>query len=227
MRALPLLAVLPLAAQSFDADRLRTGDFDYRITDATKEVAKLSLHIRKAGSGRFAFSADATAAACQHWESVATGTLDPVSALLSFCKDGNNRPVFELTYAGGRVSGARYAGVPPAAQKREVAAAIPGSTVDQRIDWAAVMAMDLKPGMAFDFNVYDPGTGLSRLTGAVGEVEQVEVPAGRFPAYRVTYQMEKPGGVERYEGFVTRETPRVSLRIRFPNGTASELVRMR
>ena len=226
-RLLPLFVAVPLAAQSFDGNRLETGKFDYTITDQGKEVAKLALDIRKTAANQFTFSADATATACQHWESVATAALKPISARLSFCKDGNNRPMFELVYTGNRVSGTKYSGKPPAIQKQDVEAVIPASTVDQRIDWAAVMAMDLKPGLQFGFNVYDPGTGVSRLTGRVAGAEEVELPAGRFHGYHLIYQMDKQGRVEHYESLVSRNVPRILLKIRFPNGTWSELVSMK
>ncbi|MBN9656686.1 MAG: DUF3108 domain-containing protein [Acidobacteria bacterium] len=227
MRMICLLVLCPLAAQTFDAGRVKTGVFDYTITDHQKEVARLSLKIERKDSGRYAFSADATATVCQHWESTATSTLEPLSALLRFCKDGPDRPIFQLDYAGRKVSGVRYTGVPPAQEKHAVHATVPGATVDQRIDWAAVMAMDLKPGLNFGFNVYDPGTGISRLTGRVDGVQDITVPAGRFTVYRMVYEMDKQGQVEHYESLVSRDVPRVLVRIRFPNGSLSDLKSMR
>jgi hypothetical protein len=227
MRMICLLMLCPLAAQTFDAARVKTGVFDYTITDHQKEVARLSLRIERKNSGRYAFSADATATVCQHWESTATSTLEPISALLRFCKDGPDRPIFHLNYTGRHVSGERYTGVPPAHAKHEVSADVPESTVDQRIDWAAVMALDLKPGLRFGFNVYDPGTGVSRLTGRVDGVQEITVPAGRFTAYRLIFQMDKQGRVEQYESLVSKDAPRTLVRIRFPNGSLSDLVIVR
>ncbi|MGJ5814639.1 hypothetical protein [Paludibaculum fermentans] len=227
MRMISLLLLCPLAAQTFDAARVQPGVFDYTITDQQKEVARLSLKIARTDAGRYEFSADATAAVCQRWESTATASLEPIAALLRFCKDGPDRPIFQLDYAGRHVSGTRYTGVPPTQQKHAVDANVPDLTVDQRIDWAAVMALDLKPGLRFGFNVYDPVTGVSRLTGQVDSVQPVTVPAGQFTTYRLLYQMNKQGRVEPYESLVSRDAPRVLLKIRFPNGSWSDLVGMR
>lgn len=225
IRVLAMFLAVPLAAQSFDATRVMSGKFDYTITDQGKEVATSSLSLRKVSPNRFTYSADATAVVCQHWESTADQGLRPVSALLRFCKDGNDRPMFELKYENSHVSGVRYSGKPPALEKRELSADIPSPTVDQRIDWVATMAQDLKPGMTFEFHVYDPGTGLSPLTGRVGQVELVKIPAGTFPAYHLTYQMNKQGKVEHYESWVSKDAPRILLKMRFPNGTLGELVK--
>lgn len=206
-----------------DATRLRTGRFSYNVRDQQKEVATGVLEVSRNASGTYAFAGTFTAAVCQHWESTAARDFEPASALLRFCKDGPDRPVFELTYAGARVSGARYTGTPNP-QRQPVDAAVAADTVDQRIDWAAVMALDLRPGVNFGFHVYDPGTGVSPLIGRVAGVEDIEVPAGRFKAYRLQYKMTKAGHDEQYQSLVTVDVPRMLLKIQFPNGTTSELV---
>lgn len=225
---LSLAIVVALAAPApFDAARLRTGRFSYDVRDAQAVVASGVLQVARDAAGGYAFDGTFTASVCQHWESTAAGTFAPRSAMLQFCKDGTNRRVFDLAYAGNRVTGVRHVGTPPQVERRPVEAKLPDDTVDQRIDWAAVMALDLRPGMAFRFNVYDPGTGLSPLIGRVQGVEAVDVPAGRFRAYRVVYQMNKPAGDEHYQSLVTVDTPRMLLAITFPNGTTSRLLELR
>jgi hypothetical protein len=103
---------------------------------------------------------------------------------------------------------------------------LPANIVDQRIDWAAVLASDLKPGQQFEFNVYDPGIGISRVIVQVGSLERVQVPAGSFEAYRVIYRIEKAGGTEQYQVLASRDTPRVMVREEFPNGSVDELTQM-
>lgn len=211
------------APPPFDAARVRTGRFSYDVRDGQTVVASGVLQVRRAGAA-YDFDGTFTAAVCQHWESAAAATFAPRTARLQFCKDGPDRPIFELVYAPGRVTGVSFRGVPPALERTAVDAAVPDGIVDQRIDWAAVMALDLRPGHTFRFDVYDPGTGISPLTGRVAGEETADVPAGRFPVYRLDYQMTKAGRAERYQSLVTAATPRMLVAITFPNGTTSRLV---
>jgi len=94
------------------------------------------------------------------------------------------------------------------------------------IDWAAVLAGNLETGQRFEFNVYDPGTGLSRVTRQVGPVEQVQVPAGVFRAYRILYQMEKARTTEHYQMLGSHDVPHIMLREEFPNGVVTELLQI-
>ena len=215
------------AGPAFDAARVKTGRFSYDVRDREAVVAAGVLQVARDAAGGYAFDGTFTAAVCQHWESTATRAFVPQSALLRFCKDGTDRHVFELAYAPGRVKGVRFVGTPPQVESRAVDAPLPDDNVDQRIDWAAVMALPLEPGLAFRFGVYDPGTGLSPLIGRVQGVEEADVPAGRFKAYRLVYQMDKRGGAEHYQSLVTVEVPRMLLAITFPNGTTSRLLEYR
>src|SRR5215475_12364866 len=56
---------------SFDATRLRTGHFDYRMTKAGKEIAKFTVNVEKMADGNFRFTGEATGFN-QKWESIAT-----------------------------------------------------------------------------------------------------------------------------------------------------------
>jgi hypothetical protein len=206
----------------FDGSLLKTGRFHYDVRSGDKEVATGVLNIENRSESLF-FTGTFTASVCQHWESTASPGFVPRSATLRFCKDGPDRPVFELNYSkeGNRVRGVRYV----KSEKTDVNAAIPTHTVDQRIDWAAVMALPLKPGYKFEFKVYDPGTGLSPLLGSVDDEQTIETPAGRFKVYQLTYQMNKPGREEHYQSWVTADSPRMLVRIRFPDGSVSSLTR--
>ena len=223
LAALAALTVLS-AAPAFDAARLKTGRFSYDVRDRQTVVAAGVLQVARDATGGYAFDGTFTAAVCQRWESTATRAFAPQTARLRFCKDGTDRHVFELAYTPGRVTGARFVGTPPQVERRVVDAPLPDGIVDQRIDWAAVMALDLEPGLAFRFDVYDPGTGISPLIGRVQGAEEADVPAGRFKAYRVVYQMNKAGGAEHYQSLVTVQVPRMLLAITFPNGTTSRLL---
>jgi hypothetical protein len=100
---------------------------------------------------------------------------------------------------------------------------VPPGTVDQRIDWAAAMARRLEIGDKLAFTVYDPATGVSRVTGEVVRSERIQVPTGTYDTMRVIYQIEKSKGTERYEVFASKTEPRVMIREDFPDGTTSEL----
>lgn len=215
-----------------DAKRVRTGKFTYRDLDHGKEVGRGTITIgRLTGSEDYAFAADIKFAtdfegfSSQQWEAITTALFEPVSAKLAFVRGAEVTPVLELAYRSGRVSGYvvdRKAGVFGA--KGIVDAALPANTVDQRIDWAAILAASLKPGQRFEFNVYDPTTGVGTVTGQVGQVEKIQVPAGTYRAYRIIYQMQKAGKSEHYEMLASVDSPHVMLREQFPNGVISELV---
>ncbi len=219
-----------------DARRVKTGHFTYRSIDHGKNVGKGEITIRKlADSGNYAFSDDFVFSAefkgfrSQRWESIATSEFEPVSAMLSFVQGDRYAPVFDLKYGpGSRVTGFAIARKDSkAGTRRTVDAAVPKNTVDQRIDWAAVLASDLEKEKQFEFNVYDPNTGVSRVHAQVGSVERVEVPAGSFDVYRVIYRIEKAGGTEQYQVLASRVAPRTLVREEFPDGSFDELLEIR
>jgi len=240
-----LLVLKQLAAQNVpsmvatahfgsNAGRLKIGTFAYRDLDHGSEVGKGTITIRKlVNPERYNFSNDSTFAAdfsgfrSQRWEAVATLTFEPISAMLAFVRGSEIVPVFDLQYRSDRVTGfvVERKGTTPGT-RHPVDASVPVNTVDQRIDWAAVLAGNLESGERFDFNVYDPGTGVSRVTGRVGPLETVEVPAGTFRAYRIIYQMEKAGKTEHYQMLASQAFPHVMLREEFPNGVITELIQV-
>jgi hypothetical protein len=216
----------PYALARPDAHRLKTGQFDYRDTNDGKSLGTSRISIEKIGAGEeYNFSAETIGYGDQQWESIATSSFAPVSAKLSFGKTGNRSPSFDLKYAAGRVSGFSVSHASSKeAIRHTIAARISPDTVDQRIDWATVLATDLKPGAHFRFSVYDPAIGISPVLAQVSPVEQVHVPAGVFNAFRIEYRVEKATGTERYIVFANEQLPRVMLREDFPDGTISELL---
>jgi len=215
--------------------RVKTGIFEYRDSNRGKKVGSSTITIQRlAGSGnlsfinRAEFSQGSSGFQSQRWEAVTSPEFRPILAKLAFLHGDEVVPVFELSYGFGRATGfvvsrnASTQGI-----KQTIDAVVPGDIVDQRIDWAAILASDLETGGHIEFNVFDPVNGVSRVTAEVGPSEQLHVPAGSFSALRVDYQMDKPKGVERYRLFVTRDLPHLMLREDFPNGVVSELVRVR
>jgi hypothetical protein len=209
-----------------------TGIFEYRDTDHGKQVGSAMIAIQRlAGSGNLRFIAKADFAEdfsgfhSQRWEAVTSPEFRPMLAKLAFLRGDEVVPVFELRYESGKATGFVVSHRDSTQGIRQtVNAPVPYGIVDQRIDWAAILASDLETGEHIEFNVFDPGTGVSRVTAEVRPSAELRGPAGTFSAYRVDYQMEKRNGTEHFRLFVTKRLPHVMLREDFPNGVVSELV---
>jgi hypothetical protein len=209
-----------------DAHRLQTGQFTYRDSNNGKELGSSKITIEKeVATGIYDFSNESKGAFAQEWVTTATPSFTPLSARLSFGIASTSPPYFDLTYAHGRVTGSLASRTHAEhGQRRSIEAFISPDTVDQRIDWATVLASDLHPGRQFQFSVYDPGIGTSHVLASVGPLEQVHVLAGSFQIFRITYRVSKATGAEQYVVFATQSLPRVMIREDFPDGTTSELV---
>jgi hypothetical protein len=226
MRSSTPIVAIALAAFAFntrppiDAHRLRTGRFVFHELDHGREIGQGRVTIRRlTGPERYEFSADITGAADQRWTAVTTPAFVPLSAAIAFGPDTvANQRRFSLTYAAGRVTGFVVRGA-----RRSIDTVVPSGIVDQRIDWAAVMASDLAPGRELRFSVYDPDLGVSPVIATVGPVERVEVPAGTFNAYRITYRIAKLTGTVEYQLLATRAVPRMMVREIFPDSVISDL----
>jgi hypothetical protein len=161
-----------------DARRLQTGEFIYQDSAKGKVLGESLISIRLRGNdSNYRFSAQTSGYADQHWESVASPTLTPISAQLTLGKGPDQPTAFELHYANDRVTGFtlnRHSSEPKT--QIPVNASINSNTVDQRIDWAAVMAFDLRRGTRFEFNVYDPATGTSEVRARVSLPRRIDVP---------------------------------------------------
>jgi hypothetical protein len=216
-----------IAQSDLDARRLRTGSYAFRTLVDGKEVGRSRIQIRRsADSGNYVFSNVVIGSFSQSWEAVASPTFAPVSAKLSFGQGSAARTAFDLSYQGNRVTGF-IASQKEAFKRREVDEAIADDTVDQRIDWAAVMAFkQYVEGHEFQFHVYDAGTGNSLVSVRIGNSETTAVPAGSFKTVRVSYQIDKRSGAETYEVFVTKQAPRFLVKEKFPNGSVTELVEL-
>lgn len=216
-----------VARLDLDATRLQTGSFSFRTLVEGKEVGRSRIQIhRAADSGNYVFSNLVTGSFSQSWGAVATPRFAPVSAKLSFGQGSGARTAFELSYQGNRVTGFMASRKEPS-KRREIDENASDDTVDQRIDWAAVMALkEYVEGKEFQFHVYDPGTGNSVVSGRIGKSETTTVPAGSFETVRVSYRIDKRGRSETYEVFVTKQAPRFLVKEKFPNGSAVELVEL-
>jgi hypothetical protein len=213
----------------FDATRLHTGRFEYRIVRDGKQISTFTITVEKQSDGNFRFAAKGFN---QEWESVATSSFQPVSAALRIERPKRKETYsMSLTYGRDRVTGSagttadNMTNEAKLAEMKPVSAAVPTGTVDQRIDWAAMLASRLEVGQKLDFTVYDPATGVSKVAGEVSKAEQIHVPAGTFETIRAVYRIEKSKGTETYEVLASKETPRFMVREDFSTGMSTELVK--
>ena len=215
------------ARPDLDAGRLQTGSFSFRTLVDAREVGRSRIQIRRStDSGTYIFSNLVIGSFSQSWEAVASPTFGPVSAKLSFGQGSAARTAFDLSYRDDRVTGF-IASQKEAFKRREVDETLADDTVDQRIDWAAVMAFkEYVEGKEFRFHVYDPGTGNSLVSVRIGESQTTTVPAGSFETMRISYRIDKRSAPETYEVFVTKQAPRFLVKEKFPNGSITELVEL-
>jgi hypothetical protein len=241
--ALSICAAFAAAAQSaplgkgsssasdamFGAVRLRTGRFDYQIMQNGKQIATFAIAIEKQADGNFRFAAKGLN---QEWESIATSSFAPISAALRIERPEKKIYSMNLKYGENRVTGStgttakEVTNEVKRTEMKPVNAEIPAGTVDQRIDWAAMLASRLEIGRKISFSVYDPATGVSKVAGEIGKVESTQVPAGTFETIRVEYRIEKSKGTETYEVLASKGTPRFIVRETFSNGMSTELVKI-
>jgi len=210
---------------SFDASRLRQGRFTYDMTEDGKPIGQFVLTIRRLKDGHWRFTGDAEGFD-QHWEAVTTRDFRPVSALLTLKRKG--RPYrMQLAYGAGQVKASETTGDPAHPDKVERRAApIRLPTVDQRIDWASMMASSLAPGMAGAWRVYDAMTGSSRLFASAGAAPAMDGPLGRQAVVKLDYRICKNSEAEPYTVYATRATPRVMLREDLRGHEVSTLVKV-
>ena len=214
------LSILEVSAQTpvslFDTSRLQTGQFAYRIMQDGKQVATFTITIRREGD-RYRFVGEGFN---QRWESIVGPAFEPVSATIKMEPAGRPAYSMRLAYDRGRVTGAQIR----AAAETAVDAALPPGTIDQRLDWAAMLSIQSALRQELRFPVYDPQTDVSTVVGSAVEMTRITVPAGAYDALRLDYKVQKSSGVETYQVLATRDVPRMMVRENFPNGLILELV---
>ena len=130
--------------------------------------------------------------------------------------------VMNLQYANGEVWGDERRGD----SLTPVKATLAGLVLDQRVDWAAVMALKSPSRGSLELRVFDPSTGASRMLGRIGDVQPLSGAWGEAAALRLDYSIHKAGHIEEYTVYATRDTPRYMLREDMPNGLVAELIRV-
>jgi hypothetical protein len=200
------------ARPEFDASLLKEGRFTYRTTSKGEFVGETVLEIRRAGDNwRITMNAPKIA---QSWQAVVDRSFAPRSAHLAM-RTRTGPYEMSLQYAGNEVTGEerRADGLKP------VRATLSGVVLDQRVDWAAMMALKTAPKAAASWAmfVFDPSTGASQMLGEGG---------GDAKTLQLRYRICKRDHVESYTVHANRDTPRYMLREDMPNGLVSELVKI-
>jgi hypothetical protein len=224
----PLLLVCALVCPStagananptFDAAQLKEGRFVYHTTLKGESLGETVLEIRRAGSN-YVISMSAPAIA-QSWKATVARSFAPLSASLEM--RGKKGPYsMALEYDGAKISGEeREGGV-----TRPVGAVAKGVVLDQRVDWAAIMAANAPATSSIALHVFDPSTGSSSMLGKIGGTQAMRGAWGEAPAIRLDYTICKRDHLEEYTVYATFETPRYMLREDMPNGLVSELIRI-
>jgi hypothetical protein len=203
---------------TFDASRLKEGRFTYRLTSDGKSLGDAVIEIRRDGK-RYRITMGAPDVK-QSWESTLTKSFEPLSAHLLI---GRPKGAYEMTlrYAGKKITGKELDG----ATARDVSATAEGIVIDQRVDWAAIMATPAPAGSSIALQVFDPSTAFSRMVGKIGETQKMSGPGGVADVRRLDYSICKRDHVEQYTVFATRDPPHIMLREDMPNGLVSELIR--
>lgn len=228
MIGMTAIAPVALAASLACADTpaaalLQAGTFVYVDVDHGKTIGRDRIAIARQSDGRYRFSNTAIGYADQAWTAVARADFTPVSAVLEFGPGDHRRPIFDIRYRHDRVTGVRYPRHPAKATPVMVRDRIGACVIDQRIDWASVMARKLEAGTRFAFHVYDPTIGTSAASAAVEDGGRIHVPAGDFDVFKIAYRIEKKTGSERYVVFASKALPRFLVREDFPDGVSSQL----
>lgn len=215
------------ARPNFDARRLQTGTFHYRDHIEGSSDGQSAIRIEKISGGTtYAFSNVVDGSFSQHWRALSSVDFTPISAELTFGSSASAAKAFSLFYQAGHVTGF-FVKEPRAGDstKHLVDDTVAPDTVDQRIDWAAVMSLNVYiPAERFLFHVYDPKAGNSKVEATVISLETIHVDAGTFHVARIVYQIGKSTGSERFEVFVNDSSHRFLVKEVFPNGLISELV---
>ena len=116
-----------------------------------------------------------------------------------------------LDYSGGRVKGSAMAPQPSGTPKSfTIDTALAAGTIDDNALQLALLALPLERGKMFNLNVFSSGEGTTKIVNVkVAGIEQVQVPAGTFPAFRLELSgMQLPVVMH-----VSQQAPRRLIRI--------------
>jgi hypothetical protein len=110
--------------------------------------------------------------------------------------------------------------------ERRSSAAMALPTIDQRIDWASLMASDLSTEGVVSYEVFDPATGSSRLLASAMEGPTMNRLGAYHRTLALSYTICKGAKFEDYTVYATKDSARVMLREDMRGDMISELVRI-
>lgn len=206
------------AGVPFDATQLREGRFTYQISSEGQPLGKAVIEIRRQPSGDFRISLDSVDID-QHWSSQLTRGFVPLAAGLHMPDDVAPYRM-DIRYSDNEVTGTEMRG----GSVHPVSAVLQGQVIDQRVDWAAMMAAEFPVDGKIEFLVYDPATGSSPLSGTRTASAPITGVLGTSEITRLDYTIRKQVHPESYSVFATRESPRVMVREEMPNQLLAELI---
>ncbi len=208
----------PVASRvAFDAELLRQGIFTYQLSVEGKPVGTAKIEIRRLPSGEYRIQSDAEDFG-QRWSSTLKRDFTPLAAELHM----PTRKIpyhMSLRYSGKRVMGEEVRGD----AKTPVAAPLSGQVIDQRVDWAAMMAA-VVPASGVRFGVFDPGSAISPVEGSRKPAEPIDSVMGKQNAIALHYTIRKTDHEENYVVYATESLPRVMLREDMPNDLVATLI---
>lgn len=201
-----------------DARTLRQGRFTYRISADGEALGVAIIEVRATQDGRYSIVLDGGDIG-QHWRAEFSRDFTPQSATLEM-SDASAPYSMQIQYAAHGASGTQSR----AGKRESFMAKFEGQVIDQRVDWAAMMAATIPAGGEIEFQVFDPDTHLSRLTGSRVATAPVTSVLGSVPAIRLDYTIYKGEHIETYSVYATRQRPHLMLREDMPNGLSIELI---
>jgi hypothetical protein len=122
------------------------------------------------------------------------------------------RTEIHLVYAAGRVKGTSQSPQPPGTTPRSITVdtTVADGTIEDNALAVLLAALPLEQGKTFNLNVFSSGEGATKVVSVkVSGLENVVVPAGTFPAYRLELSgMQLPIVMH-----VTQQAPRRVVRV--------------
>ena len=206
----------------FDATRLREGVFKYELRRNGELLGISTIEVRREKADEFLIFMDAQEIA-QRWSARIGRRFNPLAAKLEIFS-GAKPYRMSLLYSDTQVSGTEVKQGPNGPVTTKVKATLQRQVVDQRVDWAAMMAAQFGKEKSIEFDVYDPGTGFSRLVGTKTDVPAVAGALEKLPAIRFDYTIHKKDHIEAYSVYGSQLEPRIMLREDMPNGLVALLV---
>lgn len=203
---------------SFDAATLRQGKFTYQISLKGEILGIAIIEIRSTSKSEYRITFESMDIE-QSWSSSLGRHFNPLVAKLDM-PGGESPYSMSLRYSRNGVSGTESAN----GSIKPIVAAFSQQVVDQRVDWAAMMAAEIPNEKAIEFSVYDPSTGLSRLVGSSAESKPLGGVLGTLPTIRLDFTIHKDGHLESYSVYATKNRPRIMLREEMPGDLVSVLI---